>query len=119
MGAVLWEPGDVVVWRETWHGVLWGIFPVRVVEDAEEATAAYLAEGTEFALPVEPDGSWRWKDEENMGDWVRRRRFTPEQVAAIRREGERVLAEWPFPTGWEEWAPDPSWQTPRLPEWAA
>ena len=34
---------------------------------------------------------------------------------AIRAEGERVIAEWPFPTGWEAWRPDPAWPTPVLP----
>jgi hypothetical protein len=66
----------------------------------------------ELDVVVDPDGSWRWKDEEKMDDWVRRGRFTSEEAAAIRREGERVVAEWPFPTGWEEWQPDPSWPVP-------
>ena len=66
----------------------------------------------ELDLVVHVDGSWKWKDEEKMDDWVRRGRFTREEVAAIRREGERVVAEWPFPTGWEEWEPDPSWPVP-------
>ena len=38
-----------------------------------------------------------------MDDWVRQGSFTSQDVTAIRAEGERVLAEWPFPTGWEEW----------------
>ncbi|MBA3402468.1 MAG: hypothetical protein H0U05_10840 [Actinobacteria bacterium] len=54
------------------------------------------------------------KDEEEMEGWVRQGRFTLGDVAAIRAEGERVLAEWPFPTGWEDWRPDPSWPVPEL-----
>ena len=49
-----------------------------------------------------------------MEGWVRQGRFTLGDVAAIRAEGERVLAEWPFPTGWEDWRPDPSWPVPEL-----
>ena len=30
--------------------------------------------------------------------------------------GGRVLEEWPFPTGWEDWRPDPSWPIPQLPD---
>jgi hypothetical protein len=64
-------------------------------------------------LIVRPDGSYRWKDEDEL-----------EQAAAlglldavaVRAEAERVLEEWPFPTGWEEWRPDPAWPLPRLPE---
>jgi hypothetical protein len=70
----------------------------------------------ELDLVVEADGSWRWKDEEKMEDWVRQGRFTGEDVAAIRAEGERVLAAWPFPTGWEDWQPDPAWTVPALPD---
>jgi hypothetical protein len=73
----------------------------------------------ELDLWIEPDGSWQWKDEDKMEDWVRQGRFTPEEVEAIRAEGERVLAAWPFPTGWEDWTPDPSWSVPELPaDWA-
>ena len=51
-----------------------------------------------------------------MDDGVRQDRFTSEDVAVIRAEGERVLAEWPFPTGWEDWQPDPSWAAPTFPQ---
>ena len=64
-------------------------------------------------LIVRPDGSYRWKDEDEL-----------EQAAAVglldadavRAEAQRVLDEWPFPTGWENWRPDPSWPVPQLPE---
>jgi uncharacterized protein DUF402 len=64
-------------------------------------------------LIVQPDGSYRWKDEDEL-----------EQAAALGlvdadavwAEAKRVLAEWPFPTGWEDWRPDPSWPVPQLPE---
>jgi len=184
MASDLWKPGDVVVWRDTWRGQIFGLSPLRVVADGPAATALYLAEGTSFTfhgwpwgehpydgkrwtghgvlilhrhgtahaiwhfwrgeerrfaawyvnlqapfvrdghafdshdheldLVVRPDGSWQWKDEEALQDWVRRGRFTEEEVTEIRAEGERVLAEWPFPTGWEEWEPDPSWPVPEL-----
>jgi hypothetical protein len=187
---VLWEPGEVVVWREAWRGRTYLGAPVRVVEDGEQGLAYYVGEGTRFAFPpggwpfgdehpwarkdgwaghgvlllhrpgdafttwhfwrgperrfagwyvnlqeplrrdgrgfetqdqeldiwIEPDGSWRWKDEQQLEDSVARGRFTREEVAAIRAEGERVVAEWPFPTGWEDWEPDPAWPVPELPE---
>ena len=67
-------------------------------------------------LIVRPDGSYRWKDEDEL-----------EQAAAlglldadeVRAEAQRVIREWPFPTGWEHWRPDPSWPVPQLPAgWA-
>ena len=36
---------------------------------------------------------------------VRYGHHTAADAAAFRAEGERVLAEWPFPTGWEDWRP--------------
>jgi hypothetical protein len=64
-------------------------------------------------LIVRPDGSYEWKDEDEL-----------EQAAAlglvdadaVRAEANRVLDEWPFPTGWEDWRPDPSWPVPQLPD---
>lgn len=65
---------------------------------------------------VEPDLAWSWKDEDELKDAVRLGRFKPDEAAAVRLEGERVLEEWPFPTGWESWRPDPSWPVPQLPD---
>lgn len=66
-------------------------------------------------IVVERDGSWRWKDEDHLAAAVERGWITPEKASAVRAEGERVLAAWPFPTGWEDWRPDPRWEVPRLP----
>ena len=64
---------------------------------------------------TEPDGSWRWKDGDELRVAVDVGFFTAEQAHAIRAEGGAVLAEWPFPTGWEQWEPDPTWPLPTLP----
>ena len=31
------------------------------------------------------------------------------------RRETRVIEEWPFPTGWESWRPDPTWPLPAVP----
>jgi hypothetical protein len=59
---------------------------------------------------------WSWKDEATLEAWVEKGRFTEAEARAIRAEGERVLAAWPFPTGWEDWTPDPSWPVPAFVE---
>ncbi|HJR95173.1 MAG TPA: DUF402 domain-containing protein [Gaiellaceae bacterium] len=184
-----WQPGEVVAWREEWRGQEYIAVPVRVVEDAGEVLAVYVAQGTSLSFPepwpfgaehpwaevgawrgehgslmlmrthdayaighlwrgedrafkgwyvnmqepfrrdglsyvtqdqeldiwIEPDGTWHWKDEQELEDWVGRGRFTRAEVTEIRRVGERVVADWPFPTGWEEWRPDPAWPVPTLP----
>jgi hypothetical protein len=34
----------------------------------------------------------------------------------VRAEGERVIAERPWPTGWEDWRPPRDWTRLPLPE---
>jgi Protein of unknown function (DUF402) len=57
----------------------------------------------------------QWKDEDELEAATSHGRLTPEQARAIRAEGERVIAERPWPTGWEDFEPDPSWPVPELP----
>jgi hypothetical protein len=65
---------------------------------------------------VEPDGTWTWKDADELEEAVRLGRFTDAEAEAIRSEGERVIAAEPWPTGWETWQPDPAWPIPPLPD---
>jgi Protein of unknown function (DUF402) len=68
-------------------------------------------------IVIEPDGSWRWKDEDELEDAVNQGVFTASEAAAIRAQGERVIADIPtlLPTGWEDWRPDPTWPPLLLP----
>ncbi len=65
---------------------------------------------------IPSDGSWRWKDEQELDVAVDVGAVTPQEAAAFRAEGERVIAEWAFPTGWEDWRADPAWALPSVPE---
>ena len=56
----------------------------------------------------------RWKDEDELEAAVAAGRLTPAKAAVIRAEGERVLLEQPWPTGWEDVRPDPEWPAPQL-----
>ena len=56
----------------------------------------------------------QWKDEDELEASIAAGRTTPAEAAAIRAEGERVMRERPWPTGWEDFEPDPSWPLPRL-----
>ena len=64
-------------------------------------------------LIVRPDGGFRWKDEDELEQAAAAGLL---DAGAVRAEAARVLEEWPFPTGWEDWRPDPAWPVPRLPE---
>jgi uncharacterized protein len=64
-------------------------------------------------LVVAADGSWRLKDEDELDE---AHRLGLLDAAQVRAEAECVLATWPFPTGWEDWRPDPGWPLPELPD---
>jgi protein associated with RNAse G/E len=72
-------------------------------------------------IEVEPDGSWAWKDEDELEQAVRAKALTPSRAAAIRREGERVIkkledSDGSFPTSFVDWRPDARWPIPELPD---
>ena len=67
-------------------------------------------------ITVEPDGTWEWKDEDHLEQAVAIGLYSADEAAAIRAEGERVIAEHPWPTGWEDWRPNPAWPLPSLPD---
>jgi Protein of unknown function (DUF402) len=74
----------------------------------------------ELDIVIEPDGPWRFKDEEWLDEWVRLGRWTEAEVAAIREEGARVAAEleagrrW-WDERWAGWRPEPEWRGGDLP----
>jgi Protein of unknown function (DUF402) len=59
-------------------------------------------------------GEPRWKDEDELEAAVAAGARSPVEAVAYRAEGERVMRERPWPTGWEETDPDPSWPAPAL-----
>ncbi len=73
---------------------------------------------TDWALDivVGPDGSWRWKDEDDLAEAVALGVFVEHSVTEVRAEGERVIAARPWPTGWEDWRPPGEWHPLTLPD---
>jgi len=65
---------------------------------------------------IDPSGRDRLVDEDEFEHAVSLGRIGPEEAAAIRADAERVLAEHPFPTGWEDFRPDPARAPPKLPK---
>jgi hypothetical protein len=93
---------------------------VNLEEPWRRTQLGFDTQDLELDLVVEPDGSWRFKDDEHLEPWIERGRWTAADVAAIRAEGARIAAEldagrrW-WDEGWAAWEPDPSWPTPVLP----
>jgi hypothetical protein len=69
----------------------------------------------ELDLICRPDGSHELADEDDFAGAQRRGVISPAEAAAVRAEADRVVAAWPFPTGFEEFRPDPGWELPQLP----
>ena len=70
---------------------------------------------------VEPDGRWRWKDEDELTTAVEIGRFSAREAEEIRAEGEQAICDiearaWPFTAGYESWRPDPAWEIPMMPD---
>jgi hypothetical protein len=54
-------------------------------------------------------------DEDELEEAVTRGFVSERRAAEIKANAERVLAEPPWPTGWEDWQPEAGWQVPDLP----
>ena len=111
------RPGDAHAIWHLWDGAdrRFAGWYVNMQAPFERDGASFTTQDHELDIWITADGNWQWKDEQELDEWLPRGRFTSEEVAAIRAEGERVLAEWPMPTGWEDWMPDPAWRVPELP----
>jgi protein associated with RNAse G/E len=77
----------------------------------------------EIDLIIEPDGSWRWKDEAEYQSGVWRGSIPADVAAEIEKARKEVLSLLSsgsrlFDRKWLEWQPDPKWEIPRLhPAW--
>jgi hypothetical protein len=88
---------------------------VNLQEPLRRTSIGFDTRDQALDIVVEPDGSWSWKDEDHLAQLVRDGVWAAADAEAIRSEGERVLGDPPWPTGWEDWRPDPAWPLPSLP----
>ena len=101
-----------LMWDERWDFVGW-----YVNLQAPLVVNGRFFDTTDHALDVvvDPDGAWRWKDEDDLARLVELGAFSEREAAEVRAEGERVIAAQPWPTGWETWRPPPEWGPLGLP----
>lgn len=98
---------------------------VNIQEPFRRTEIGFDTQDLELDIVVRLDGSWMFKDDDELEPWIERGRWTAEEVAAIRAEGARVAANLEAGRRWwrEEWAswqPDPDWPAPTLPsDWDA
>jgi predicted RNA-binding protein associated with RNAse of E/G family len=106
-----------VLWDAEWNFRSWY---VDLQEPLRRTRLGFDTRDQALDVVVEPDGTWHWKDEDHLAELTRLGAFTAAESAAIRAEGQRVIDARPWPTGWEEWRPDPAWSLPMLPpDWNA
>jgi Protein of unknown function (DUF402) len=118
---MLHRPGDAhavwVFWRgeqRAFHG-----WYVNVEEPFRRNQLGYDTQDLELDIWVPADGHWEWKDDHLLEERVREGRFSAEQIAAARAEGQRIAADldtgrhW-WDDAWADWEPDPGWPTPTL-----
>jgi hypothetical protein len=101
-----------LLWNADWNFRSWY---VDLQEPLRPTLLGFDTQDQALDVVVEPDGSWQWKDEDHLAQLTRLGVFSATESAAIRAEGQRVIAERPWPTGWEDWRPDPTWARPTLP----
>jgi hypothetical protein len=125
-----WDVDTLVLLRESaWHAVWvswlpsgehWGWY-VNLQRPLLRTALGFETMDLVLDLIVDPDRTWRWKDEDELETWVARGVCTPELAARIRAEGLEVAGraernEPPFCESWPEWRPDLEWTLPELPE---
>jgi len=104
-----------VVWDAAW--ALRGWY-VNLQERLRRTPIGFDTEDHVLDLWIDANGGVSWKDEDEFAEAIAIGRFSPAEAAAVRAEAERVLAERPWPTGWEDWRPDPGLPLPTLdPTW--
>jgi hypothetical protein len=124
-----WDASTLVLMREgDWHAVWvswladgshWGWY-VNLQKPYRRTALGFETMDLMLDVIVDPDRTWRWKDEDELAVFVERGVFEPAIADRIRIEGLSVARraernEPPFDEPWPEWRPDPSWALPRLP----
>lgn len=119
----LQRPGDAYAVWVFWEGpdrelACWY---VNLQEPFRRTAAGIDTYDQELDIVVEPDGSWAFKDVDELELRIREGRFTEAEAAGIRAEGERLAGElaagrrW-WDEAWAGWLPDPAWGPTPLPE---
>jgi hypothetical protein len=119
---VLVEEGE---WHALWVSWLegnepWGWY-VNLQEPIRRTEKGYETMDLALDVVVDLDGTWHWKDEDELETFVERGIFDAELVARLRDEGRDVArraecGEGPFAEPWPDWRPDPAWPAPTLPD---
>lgn len=128
----VWDVSSLWILRPgAWHATWVGWMPtgehlgwyVNLQRPVRRASLGIEAMDLMLDVVVDPDGAWRWKDEVEFEEILRRGIFDGETGQRVRDEAHRVIrqieaSDGPFGDRWIDWMPDPSWGLPVLrPGW--
>jgi hypothetical protein len=118
----LMRAGDWHAVSVSWlpSGEHWGWY-VNLQEPFRRCAIGFETMDLTLDLIVDPDRTWRWKDEDELAIFVERGLFDATLLERLRAEGLSVAGradrdEPPFGEPWPEWRPGPGWGLPELPE---
>jgi hypothetical protein len=97
-------------WSPSWRFLYWYVNFERWLGRGAR-TIDYVDD--KLDLVVSPDGAVRWKDEDELELAAT---IGLVDAAEVRARAERLLMAPPWPTGWEDWRAEPSWNAPVLPD---
>ena len=123
-----WDVSTLVLvcegdWHALWVSWLdgndhWGWY-INLQEPFRRTELGYETMDLALDVVVDLDGTWRWKDEDELETFVQRGVFDAELAARLREEGLCVArraerGEGAFAEPWPHWRPDPAWLAPTL-----
>lgn len=125
--STLWilEPDD---WYAVWvswlpDGSHWGWY-VNFQEPLRPMTRGFQSMDLMLDILVDPDRTWRWKDDDEFELMIDRGIYDKELATKVRTEAERIIRkiesnEPPFNEAWPAWQPPVEWELPELPsDWS-
>ena len=127
---VEWDVDTLQLIRERdWHAVWvswlpdgrhWGWY-VNLQQPLRRTELGFETMDLVLDVIIDPDRTWRWKDEDELQTFIDRGVIDAELAARVRDEALQVIAraernEAPFSEPWTDWRPDPAWELPELPD---
>ena len=117
----LQRPGEMHAVWVFWEGVdrTFAGWYVNLQEPFRRSRLGIDTQDLELDIVITADGSWKYKDDEQLEEWIERGRWTRTEIAAIRAEGHRIAEQlegrrrW-WQDEWIDWEPNPSWPQPTL-----
>lgn len=132
LGEGIWAPfhtlsivpaGAAYDVRYVWHQDDWsfGGWYVNLQAPFRRVALGFDSDDWLLDLTVAPDGSWEWKDSDELDDAVAVGVVTEAFARSVRAVGESVIPNieagvWPFDGSLIDWRPDPAWTIPAMPE---